>query len=195
MKNKGRFYNYCYFLYPAIDRFFLKQKRKMATLVNTLPAGNLLEIGVGNGSTLPLYKGHIITGIDLSTKMLSIAKKRKTAVLVHLFAADGTAMKFPDETFDYVVINHVLSVTDNPERMLQEAYRVLKPDGLAILLNHFTPPNALCYLDRLFVPIAYLLQFRSYFPLSGLQSLSLFQFQYNIPAKPFGYYQMIVLKK
>lgn len=195
MKHPGRFYNYIYFLYPIVDKFFRKQKKRLAGIVNALPSGNVLEIGVGNGSMLPLYQRHIVTGIDLSTKMLSKAKRRETKVRVHLFMADGEDMKFPKESFDYVIINHVLSVTENPERMLQEAFRVLKPTGQLFILNHFTTGNTLKFVDIMFHPLARLLRFRSYFPVSVLKSLNLFQPQYMNASKPFGYFKILAFKK
>lgn len=195
MKNSGRFYNYIYWIYPSIEPFFKKQKLQLASIINELPVGNLLEIGVGNGNMLPLYRKHIITGVDLSTRMLSIAKKRETKVRVHLFMADGTDMKFQDESFDYVVINHVLSVTAHPEVLLLEAFRVLKPEGNLFIVNHFTPDNALKYIDKLFQTIASMLQFRSYFPVVLLKSLNQFDPQFQISSRPFGYYKILAFKK
>ncbi|WP_190277274.1 class I SAM-dependent methyltransferase [Taibaiella lutea] len=193
--NSGNFYNYMYPLYPIVDRFFKKQKKQLANIINNLPSGNVLEIGVGNGSMLPLYQKHIVTGVDLSTKMLARAKRRETQVRVHLFMADGEDMKFQKESFDYVIINHVLSVTTHPETMLQEAFRVLKPDGQLFILNHFTPGNALRFINIIFHPFAHLIQFRSYFLINDLKSLDLFRLQYMIPSKPFGYYKILAFRK
>jgi phosphatidylethanolamine/phosphatidyl-N-methylethanolamine N-methyltransferase len=195
MKNPGSFYNYIYPLYPIVDRFFKKQKKQLADIINRLPSGNVLEIGVGNGSMLPLYQKHIITGVDLSTKMLARAKKRETRVGVHLFVADGEDMKFQKESFDYVIINHVLSVAGNPEIMLREAFRMLKPNGQLFILNHFTPDNALKFIDIMFHPLARLFQFLSYFLISDLKSLGLFRLQYIVPSKPFGYYKILAFRK
>src|SRR5215212_11691928 len=48
--------------------------------INALPAGRVLEVGVGTGIALPLYKaGHRVTGIDLSPDMLKLAEKRVAA--------------------------------------------------------------------------------------------------------------------
>lgn len=195
MRNPGRFYNYIYPIYPVVDLFFKKQKKQLADIVNMLPVGNVLEIGVGNGSMLPLYQKHIITGIDLSTKMLTNAKKRKTNVRVHLFMADGEDTKFPEESFDYVIINHVLSVTKNPDAMLKEAFRVLKPNGQLFILNHFTPENMLGFIDKMFHPVACMVQFRSYFRINDLKSLKFFHLQYMIASKPFSYFKILAFKK
>ena len=193
--NIGRFYNSIYWMYPIIDRFFLKQKKQVAHIINQLEHGTLLEIGIGSGSTLPFYTKHEIIGIDLSSKMLSIAKKKKTKVPVQLFIGDATQIMNGNATIDYVIINHVLAATNNPEQILKEAFRVLKPNGHLIILNHFTPKNLLGLIDYCFIPFTKLLRFRSYFFLSDLKNLNLFKIEYKILSKPFGYYQIVVLKK
>jgi phosphatidylethanolamine/phosphatidyl-N-methylethanolamine N-methyltransferase len=195
MENTSRFYNIIYPLYPVIDFFFLKQKKILASIINDLPFGNLLEVGVGNGSMLPMYTKHTVSGIDLSIKMLSVAKKRKTKVPVQLFLMDGKEMKFGDSSFDYIIINHTLSVVKEPGCLLDNCYRVLKPSGKLIILNHFTPANILGLIDIMLIPLSGLLHFKSYFPLSGIKALGQFQLQYKIPSKPLGYYQIVVLEK
>ena len=66
---------------PIYDPIFgvatgIGRKAAISTL-NDLPAGRVLEVGVGTGISLPLYKrGHRIVGIDLSPDMLVRARKR-----------------------------------------------------------------------------------------------------------------------
>lgn len=195
MERTSRFYNTIYQIYPVIDFFFLKQKKMLASIINDFPCGNLLEVGIGNGSILPLYKKHTISGIDLSIKMLSIAKRRKTSVPVHLFLMDAEEMKFRNDMFDYIVINHTLSVLKDPELILNNCYRVLKPSGKLIILNHFTPNNLLALIDILSIPLSRLLHFKSYFPISKIKALYQFRLLYKKMSKPLGYYQIIVLEK
>ena len=76
---------------------------------------------------------------------------------------DGESLLFPDESFDYVVLSHVITVVDDPERLLKETYRVLKADGRVFILNHFTPNNWLKHLDKSFQAIAKIFHFQSVF--------------------------------
>ena len=76
-KHTDRFYNTFSVFYPLADIFLKPQKRRLLYEINTLTYGQLLEIGVGNGSHLPLYKTHHIIGIDTSINMLRLAKKKK----------------------------------------------------------------------------------------------------------------------
>src|SRR5687767_9841384 len=113
------FYNKFSFFYPVVDLFLKRQKHRLLQEINNLPFGNLLEIGVGNGSHLHLYQTHRITGIDISVKMLEAAKKRQRANM-QLLQMNGETLLFHDHAFDYVVLSHVIAVVDNPEKLLEE---------------------------------------------------------------------------
>jgi phosphatidylethanolamine/phosphatidyl-N-methylethanolamine N-methyltransferase len=47
-------------------------------------------------------------------------------------------LKFPDNTFDYVMAFHVVTVVPDPVRMIAEAKRVCRPGGRIVVVNHFT---------------------------------------------------------
>jgi len=51
---------------------------------------------------------------------------------------DALNLKFPDNSFDYVMAFHVVTVVPDPVRMIAEAKRVCKPSGRIVVLNHFT---------------------------------------------------------
>jgi len=55
----------------------------------------------------------------------------------------GESLPFPDASFDIVYSANVLEHTDNPERVLSEALRVLRPGGLL----HMEMPNFLSYFE------------------------------------------------
>ncbi len=195
MKASAGFYNRFYRLYPIVNYFLKKQKTNLTRYINQLPEGRLLEIGIGNGAVLPLYRKHCITGIDTAVNMLSIAGKRQVNTTVTLLNMDGEALEFEDSGFDYVVISHVLAVTEKPEDMLRESYRVLKKGGLLFLHNHFTPSNMLQYIDKLFSLFAPVFRFRSAFKISDLNSLQLFHLQKQINVGPAHYFKILILEK
>ena len=105
------FYNRISFLYPLVDIFLKPQKRTLFREINDLPFGQLLEIGVGNGSHLRLYRTHEVIGIDTSLAMLKIAEKQKMAH-IQLLHMNGETLLFKDHSFDYIVLSHVISVVD-----------------------------------------------------------------------------------
>lgn len=125
-----KFYDFIAIFYPIIDIFLKTQKKRMVREVNDFPFGHVLEIGVGNGGHLHLYKSHCITGVDISSRMLSYAKKRKLEN-ISLLKMNGEALKFQNEYFNYIVLSHIIAVVDKPEELLEEAFRVLKPSRKA----------------------------------------------------------------
>ena len=189
-----RLYDRLTFLYPAIDLFLRPQKRTFINTINSYPHGRLLEIGVGNGSHLKYYKTHDITGIDTSSSMLAKAVKHGID-RVQLIRMDGQKLSFYDELFDYVVLSHVIAVVADPERLLEEIHRVLKPGGKVFILNHFTPGNWLKYLDRFAEGISRLFCFRSVFKISSLSKISKFRPRQEIGVGRFSYFKILIYEK
>jgi phosphatidylethanolamine/phosphatidyl-N-methylethanolamine N-methyltransferase len=119
----------------------------MKTL-NALPPGRILEVGVGTGIALPLYKsGHRITGIDLSPDMLRIARKRvaekRLANVETIREMDAANLAFADSSFDVAVAMFVMSVVPDPRRVLDEMHRVVRSGGRIVTVNHFKADRGL----------------------------------------------------
>lgn len=193
-KQTANFYNKFSTFYPLIDLFLKPQKKRLFHEINRQPFGKLLEIGVGNGTHLPLYKTHAVTGIDTSLKMLEIAKNHK-AGNTQLLQMDGENLLFEGETFDYVVLSHTIAVVDNPDRLLEEAYRVLQPDGKIFILNHFTPDNWLKYVDYSFHSFSKIFHFKSVFHIESLNSISKLKLLEEIRFGAFSYFKLLIYCK
>ncbi|SKB87076.1 class I SAM-dependent methyltransferase [Daejeonella lutea] len=194
MTRTADFYNCFSFFYPVVDVFLKPQKRRLYSEINELPSGRLLEIGLGNGLHLPLYKTHQITGIDTSSAMLCIAAKRKPEN-VELLQMNGESLLFRDGTFDYVVLSHVIAVVDKPDKLLIEIHRVLKPDGRVFILNHFTPENWLRFVDKMFQPISRLFHFNSVFHIQSLPSIVNFNLIDEISFGSLSYFKLKIYGK
>lgn len=193
-KQTDNFYNHFSFFYPLVDLFLKPQKHKLFQEINKLPPGQLLEIGVGNGSHLKLYKTHQVTGIDTSFSMLDIAKKQKTDN-IQLLQMNGEALLFPDQTFDYVILSHVIAVVDHPEKVLEEVDRVLKPNGQLFILNHFTPNNWLRHIDKAFQVVGKAFHFKSVFHINSLKAIKRFMLLKEITFGQFSYFKLLIYKK
>ena len=102
--------------------------------------GTVLEVGVGTGKNLPYYNRDVdLTAIDFSPGMLKIAKNRKTEVELKdlkLYEMDVQNLKFKDNTFDTVVSTFVFCTVPDPMAGLKELYRLVKPKGKVIFLEH-----------------------------------------------------------
>jgi phosphatidylethanolamine/phosphatidyl-N-methylethanolamine N-methyltransferase len=193
-KDSEKFYDRLSFLYPVIDLFIKPQKRKLFSMINNYPYGQLLEIGVGNGTHFKYYNTHKITGIDTSRSMLSRAHLHLKAN-IQIFHMNGERLSFPNETFDYVVLSHVIAVVKDPEKLLEEVRRVLKPNGKIFILNHFTPNNWLQYIDKAFKIISGLFFFKSVFHISALRELGNFNLQGEFNAGLFSYFKIQIYEK
>ncbi len=184
-----RLYNFGAPLYGFVDALLMPGNRRMAAQIKILPAGTLLEIGVGTGLRLPLFAGHKVTGIDLSEKMLQRAHIRSPEVT--LLQMDGADIQFADASFDTVVLAHVLSVAPAPNAVLTEAFRVLKSGGRLIIQNYFAPfagGKALAGISRLF-------HLSANFSLSSLYGLNDFSKLHEEQFGPFGCFRLLVFQK
>jgi ubiquinone/menaquinone biosynthesis C-methylase UbiE len=103
-------------------------------------SGEILEIGFGTGLNLPNYPDHVrkITAIDPSSGMNRIARKRiaQSPINVDVRMLSGEELPLGDLTFDCVVSTWTLCSIPGVERALGEVYRVLKPGGRFIYLEH-----------------------------------------------------------
>ena len=190
----AKFYDRLSFLYPVIDLFLRSSKRKFFQKINSYPPGSLLEVGVGNGKHLKYYTTHDVTGIDTSQGMLSRARTA-AGINIRLLQMNGEELSFPDEVFDYVVMSHVIAVVQDPEKLLEEVFRVLKPEGKVFILNHFTPDNWLGHVDRASEKLARLLHFRSIFTISGLNAIRKFKLLSECTAGMFSYFKILIYEK
>lgn len=100
----------------------------------------ILEVGVGTGLNLSLYQpGSDVTGIDFSGQMLDRAEERaaREGLRPRLFQMDAAKLRFPDASFDIVYAPYLIPVVPDPVQVLREMWRVCRPGGRLLVLNHF----------------------------------------------------------
>lgn len=128
---------------PIFGAFTRGPGRAAIAEINKLPPGRVIELGVGTGLSLPFYdRRHRIVGVDLSPDMLSRAEKRVSAErLSHveaLLEMDAAHLRFPDQSFDAAMAMFVITVVPDPDGVLAEIGRVVRPGGRVVLVNHFS---------------------------------------------------------
>jgi phosphatidylethanolamine/phosphatidyl-N-methylethanolamine N-methyltransferase len=125
-----------------------------------------LEVGIGTGLNLPLYPpASRLIGIDLSQEMLDKAVERVQTLAmpnVTLKVMDATALDFGDNEFDKALATYTISAVPDPVAVLREMRRVVKPDGVIVILNHFRSDRKFAaHLEDLVAPVCTRLGWKS----------------------------------
>lgn len=92
----------------------------------------VLDIGCGGGflSNHLSARGHHVVGLDASSDALAIARRYDGTGLVRYQQADALNLPYADCSFDSVCAMDFLEHVENPDRVIAEAARVLRPSGL-----------------------------------------------------------------
>lgn len=114
---------------------------------------HLLEIGCGMGydSVEFLKRGVRVTATDLTANAVALTMCHFALEGVQAEAvrtANALDLPFDDDTFDAVWANGVLHATGNTRRAIQEAWRVLKPGGRAVICHFYRKPSWMYLLQR-----------------------------------------------
>jgi phosphatidylethanolamine/phosphatidyl-N-methylethanolamine N-methyltransferase len=163
--------------------------------------GRILEVGVGTGISLPEYNSrNRLFGVDISEPMLRKAEERVATLGLHnvegLSVMDAERLSFPDESFDVVVAQYVVTTVPNPEATLDEFARVLKPGGEIVLVSRVGAEAGLRRtLEQWFAPTASRLGWRTEFPwdrytrwVAGQVNMRLIE---RRPMPPLGHFSLI----
>lgn len=121
----------------SLDRF---QELAQRTKRELPPGSNVLEVAPGPGyyaielAKLGNYK---ITGLDISKTFVEIARANAAdaGVRIRFELGNASNMPFPENTFDFIACCAAFKNFTEPERALEEMYRVLKPGGKALIVD------------------------------------------------------------
>jgi ubiquinone/menaquinone biosynthesis C-methylase UbiE len=105
--------------------------------------GKVLELACGTARNLSFYGDDAeVTGIELSPQMLAIGRERAQRLghPADLRLGDVQALDFPDESFDTVTCTLGLCTIPDTRAAAAEAFRVLRPAGQLLLLEHVRSP-------------------------------------------------------
>lgn len=140
--NRGGYHGYKDYL---ADREEIEEKfdRVLERAEAVTPPGRLLDVGSGPGLLLAAAaaRGWEGVGVDLNPGAARMAARIGADVRVGTIEDAG----FEDDDFDLVAMMDVLEHTDEPERMVAEAARVLRPGGVVSVLT----PDAGSIITRL----------------------------------------------
>jgi ubiquinone/menaquinone biosynthesis C-methylase UbiE len=108
------------------------------TALATLEAGQtVLDLGAGGGIDVLLSARRVgptgkVYGLDMTDEMLALARENQRnagATNVEFLKGEIEAIPLPDATVDVIISNCVINLSSDKDRVLREAFRVLKPGG------------------------------------------------------------------
>ena len=141
------------------ERLFFEAGREW---VCSRAGGEVLEIAFGTGRNLPFYRENVhLTGVELSPKMLEIARRRarELGIEADLSIGDAQNLPFPGASFDTVISTLALCTIPDDRRAVSEAARILRPGGCLLLLEHVRSPLLpLRLLQYILNPVSVLLE-------------------------------------
>ena len=158
---------------PVYDLVFgpvFERGRRAAIVAAERIGGRILEVGVGTGISLPDYsRANRIFGVDISDAMLArhanASWSSRTEPRRRTRSHGRRAPDFPDDSFDVVVAQYVVTAVPNPEAALDEFARVLKPGGEIVILSRVGAEAGLRQtIEHWFAAAARKLGWRTEFP-------------------------------
>lgn len=185
---------------PVYDATFgriVEAGLRQATAAANRHRGRVLEVGVGTGLSLPMYRRELrVTGIDLSPEMLARAReraaKRKLSNIECLREMDASSLEFPDCHFDVVTAMFVLTVVPDPTAVMHELARVTKPGGEVVTVNHFSIDKGLRgAIEKRLSGLSEFLGWRPEFPVETLLVSDKLRLDERRPLKPFGLFTLL----
>ena len=140
--------------FDDLDQYHFEKLHHLLELVpfEQYAGRRVLEVGCGAGIDLARFarSGAVVTGVDISQSAIDLAQSNFSQQnLIGTFTvADGEHLLVSDSSFDLVYAHGVVQYTPNPQQLVDECRRVLKPGGLAIfqVYNRVSWLNALSKL-------------------------------------------------
>jgi len=170
-------------VYDLLFDTILQPGRKRAIETMAIrPGDSILEVGVGTGLSLPYYPaGCRLTGVDISAPMLRHASDRADALPdldANLVQMSAECLRWPEATFDKVLLSYVISCVGDPAKVVSEVHRVCRPGGRVYFLNHFHSRNRImAWGERRLTPLSRNLGFVLDMPLEVVTGSGLFEIE------------------
>lgn len=135
------------------DKSYLPRIKKVISLAKGLKAKRLLDIGCGDGGNTVVLKeacgADEVHGIDISPEVMEVAKEKGIdAVCLDINKDD---FPFENDYFDVVYCGEIIEHLLDPDHLLDEVYRILKPQGSCLI----TTPNLGSWHCRLHLLMGY----------------------------------------
>jgi ubiquinone/menaquinone biosynthesis C-methylase UbiE len=124
------------FLFPTFRNRYRFVRARLRTLSAGSPWDTALNLGTGEGDYDRMIAGYAreVVGCDVNEEDLAHARALNKGVMNLRYEVNNALdLSYPDQYFNLIVSCEVIEHVGQPERMVQEMYRVLQPGGYAIL--------------------------------------------------------------
>jgi len=134
--------------YAEFTRLYKPEKIVFEKFFDSAKGKKILDVGCGAGRTSKVLfdLGMDVKAVDISDKMIGVAKKKYPEISFNVM--DATKLAYDDNTFDYVLFsfNGLDCIYPYEERLktLTKLYDIIKPGGLFIYSSH----NSTCFITR-----------------------------------------------
>lgn len=195
-----RIYNVQSYFYDRLLANMLRRRQGNAIRRMKIgPGETVLDIGIGTGVSLELYPQDCrVVGIDISEGMLGKAQERIRSGRwdgASLVLADAMFMPFADNTFDHILISHVITVVSDPIRLVENIKRVGKPGCRIVIINHFQSGHrTFAWLERVLSPVCVHLGWRSDLNLHELLKDTDLEVDFRYKTKNFDLWEIVFLR-
>lgn len=152
------------------DATRLLTRARIHWIVDQVPDGRILDVGCSQGVTSVLLaeRGATVVGIDNEAPAIEFAEKVRIGLdaevqeRLRFVEADAEDIPFALKSFDHIICSEVLEHVENPNKIVEDMFRVLRPGGLIVVTvpfgvmphpDHkraFYPESVAALLDPLF---------------------------------------------
>ena len=124
----------------------VKWRKKVVEIISKTNPENILDIATGTGDlaiSLTASAAESITGLDISEGMLEVGrkkiKKQGLQNIIEMVVGDSENLPFTDNSFDAITVAFGIRNFENLDKGLSEILRVLKPNGIFVILETSNP--------------------------------------------------------
>ena len=124
----------------------IKWREKVVNIISKKNPNNILDIATGTGDlaiNLTQTKASEIIGLDISKGMLEVANekilKKQLETTIKMVVGDSEKLPFENNSFDAITVAFGVRNFENLDLGLAEIYRVLKPNGIFVVLETSVP--------------------------------------------------------
>jgi ubiquinone/menaquinone biosynthesis C-methylase UbiE len=135
----------------VVNNYFKNKHKWMFKQVPPLTGKKVLDIGCGPGELArvikTIYLDCKVTGLDISSEMIKFAEKKSIGLSgIDFLVGDSHSLPFEDNSFDYLFNTISFHHYEDPNKVLKEMNRILKPGGRLYLLDSIKNPGIISFM-------------------------------------------------